>query len=288
MAKGINLELVKSPEDLGLLRRAWEHERVAFVPTMGALHEGHLSLVRQAKGLADKVLVSIFVNPLQFGPQEDLAKYPRTLDDDLILLRAAGADAAFLPATSTFYPAGFQTYVNNREMSLGLCGKVRPGHFDGVLTVVLKLLNLVRPQVALFGKKDYQQWRLIETMVRDLSLPVAIIGASTVREQDGVAMSSRNRYLSPALRAKAALIYRGLIAAKAAYALGSRDPEQLKVAFREVLAKEPDFEIQYVEVVTQEELRTPEPGGSEALVMIIACFLGGVRLIDNLELGTSA
>jgi pantoate--beta-alanine ligase len=184
-----------SLSELTDVRNGWEREgaKVVFVPTMGALHEGHMQLVRVARQHGSRVIVSIFVNPTQFGPNEDFAKYPRTLAADLELLAKEKVDAVFLPNAMSMYPDGFQTYVINKTMAKGLCGAVRPGHFEGVLTVVLKLFNLVRPHTAIFGKKDYQQWRLIERMVKDLHLPVMVLGQDTVRESDGLAMSSRNR-----------------------------------------------------------------------------------------------
>lgn len=266
--------------------RQWKDagESVAFVPTMGALHEGHLSLVRQAKDEGARVVVSIFVNPLQFGPSEDFARYPRTLKDDVEKLKTVDADIVFAPSAAEIYPVGFQTTLHNKQMARGLCGKFRPGHFDGVLTVVLKLLNIVSPNVALFGKKDYQQWRLIERMARDLDLPVEIRGSETIREHDGLAMSSRNRYMSAEEREESTLIFKGLSAAQSAWKSGERSLDVLLSKFVESIARCPRMSIQYAEIVDRFSL---EPAASKVadkdLVMIVAVLFGDVRLIDNLE-----
>ena len=282
------METVGSLAELKSIQSHWGSSKVAFVPTMGALHDGHLALVRQAKALADKVVVSIFVNPIQFGPKEDFAKYPRTVEADSQLLRSVGADALFLPTAAMMYPEGFQTYVYNKDMANILCGARRVGHFEGVLTVVAMLLNMAAPSVAIFGKKDYQQWRLIETMVRDLHLPYTVLGANTVREADGLAMSSRNRYLDAGARDQARFIYRGLVAADQAYGRGTRDVAALLAHFKNCVAAVPQLEIEYVEVLTQKDLKPPKPGMPEPAVIIAACHLAGVRLIDNLELGQPA
>lgn len=259
-------------------------ETVAFVPTMGALHDGHLSLVRQAKAEGARVIVSIFVNPLQFGPSEDFARYPRTLKDDIEKLKTVDADVVFAPSAVEIYPAGFQTGIHNKVMSAGLCGTVRPNHFDGVLTVVAKLLNIVTPDFALFGKKDYQQWRLIERMVLDMEMPVKIRGSDTVREADGLAMSSRNRYMTAEERQEAVLIFKGLTAAKSAWESGERSLSLLRGKFSECIQQCPRMTIQYAELVDRFSL---EPAASvvaeKDLVLIVAVLFGDVRLIDNLE-----
>ena len=259
-----------------------QNERIAFVPTMGALHLGHLTLVKEAKRLADRVVVSIFVNPTQFGPNEDFAKYPRTFTEDLALLAPIGVDWVFAPSAASMYPSGFQTYVTNRSLATELDGAMRPGHFDGVLTVVLKLFNLIRPDVALFGKKDYQQWRLIDTMVSDLAIPVNVIGVDTVREHDGLALSSRNRYLSDEDRLKAPLIKQGLSAARAAYQQGQRGVEELVEICQKQLMH--DFKVDYVVVRRARNLSTFGGPIDEPPVMLVAARLGTTRLIDNLEL----
>jgi pantoate--beta-alanine ligase len=258
--------------------------QVAFVPTMGALHEGHISLVNIAKKENMKVVVSIFVNPLQFGPNEDFSRYPRTLKDDIEKLQGAGAEAVFAPAAAEIYPDGFQTVVSNEKMAAGLCGRFRPGHFSGVLTVVAKLFNIVQADATFFGKKDYQQWRLIERMALDLQMPSKVIGCETVRESDGLAMSSRNRYMSTEERSQASLIYEGLTAAKQAWQSGERSSEKVMQKFSGIIAKCEKMRIQYAEIVDKFSL---EPAGAKLadtnLVMIIAVLFGDVRLIDNLE-----
>jgi pantoate--beta-alanine ligase len=276
-----------SRDELAAARARWRaaNARVALVPTMGALHEGHLSLVRAARPLADKVVVSIFVNPTQFGPNEDFSRYPRTLKADLDLLAPESVEAVFLPNTATMYPDGFQTYVHNKDMALGLCGATRKGHFEGVLTVVLKLLNLVRPHVAVFGKKDYQQWRVIERMARDIDLDVEIVGRDTLRESDGLAMSSRNRYLSPEERPQAARIYEGLRAAQAVLAGGDKSRDAALAAFRAVIAKAPGLQVEYAELRARESLAPVGETVEGPVVLATALRLGATRLIDNLEMG---
>jgi pantoate--beta-alanine ligase len=259
-------------------------EKVAFVPTMGALHEGHLSLVRQAKDEGARVVVSIFVNPLQFGPTEDFARYPRTLKEDIEKLKTVSCDAVFAPSAAEIYPANFQTSVVNREMSRGLCGRFRPGHFEGVLTIVAKLLNIVTPDVALFGKKDYQQWRLIWQMVRDLEMNCEIRGCDTVRESDGLAMSSRNRYMAADERVQASLIYQGLSHAKSLWQKGERSSQKLNDVFSQSIAQCPKMNIQYAEIVDSKTLAPMEQKVADSdLVMIVAVIFGDVRLIDNIE-----
>ena len=272
--------------ELAAQRGAWDEAgaRVAFVPTMGALHLGHLSLVRQARQLADRVLVSIFVNPAQFGPNEDFAKYPRTLAADLELLASLNVEAVFLPSAVTMYPSGFQTYIHNEGMALVLDGQSRPGHFKGVLTVVMKLLLLVRPDVAMFGKKDYQQWRLIEKMVADLCLPCRIVGGETLREVDGLAMSSRNQFLSDQQRSQATAISRGLAAAKAIYSSGERDAGKLTAACRQVLAQGQSLQVDYVELCRSGDLAAVSGEVTAPSVMLVAAKLGTTRLIDNMEM----
>ncbi len=280
------IETVLSVADMRALVGQWRStgHQVAFVPTMGALHEGHISLVNIAKKENMKVVVSIFVNPLQFGPNEDFSRYPRTLKDDIEKLQSANADAVFAPAAAEIYPDGFQTVVSNEKMAAGLCGRFRPGHFSGVLTVVAKLFNIVQADAAFFGKKDYQQWRLIERMALDLQMSTKVIGCETVRESDGLAMSSRNRYMSTEERSQASLIYEGLTAAKQAWQSGERSSEKVMQMFSGIIAKCEKMRIQYAEIVDKFSL---EPAGAKLadanLVMIIAVLFGDVRLIDNLE-----
>ena len=272
--------------ELAAQRAAWDAEgaRVALVPTMGALHLGHLSLVRLARQMADRVVVSIFVNPTQFGPNEDFAKYPRTLVADLELLASLQVEAVFLPNAATMYPDGFQTFVQNQGMALTLDGQSRPGHFQGVLTVVMKLLNLVRPDVAIFGKKDYQQWRLIEKMVADLCLPYRIAAGETLREVDGLAMSSRNRFLGDLERTHATALYRGLAAAKAAYKSGERDAQKLTSACQKILETSQVVKIDYVELRSAATLAPLSDQVTEPCVLLVAAKLGTTRLIDNMEM----
>ncbi|MFC1463039.1 pantoate--beta-alanine ligase, partial [Verrucomicrobiota bacterium] len=224
-------------------------KRIGFVPTMGYLHEGHLSLVREAKSACDVTVVSIFVNPTQFGPNEDFARYPRDRERDEGLCRAEGVDVVFAPEANEMYAADRSVWVDETSLSEGLCGAARPAHFRGVATVVAKLFNIVRPDVAVFGMKDAQQLRIIQQMVRDLDFPVEIVAAPTVREPDGLAMSSRNRYLSDAERAAALGIHRSLQVAKRRYADGERSGRTLEKVVSDVLAGAEELDVEYVEVV---------------------------------------
>ena len=258
--------------------------RISFVPTMGALHAGHASLVDEAGRRGDFTVVSVFVNPAQFGPAEDFSKYPRTLDADAALCRAHGAHCVFTPAAAALYAPDFSTFVNEELCSQGLCGDFRPGHFRGVATVVAMLFNLVQPHVAIFGAKDGQQCAVIRKMVSDLFMPVDIVVAETVREADGLALSSRNRYLSPELRAKAPALWRALLAAKAAVASGVRDPDAIRAGFELSLAGEPDFRLQYFTLADPRTMRPVtdvRPGNALAAA---AAYLGVTRLFDNLAL----
>jgi pantoate--beta-alanine ligase len=260
--------------------------RVGFVPTMGALHEGHLSLVTQAQQECTVVITSIFVNPLQFGPNEDLSKYPRPLEKDLELLCGARAHAVFVPSVEEMYPADASTVVIEESLSQVLCGAFRPGHFRGVATVVLKLFNLVQPHVAYFGQKDAQQCSVIERMVRDLEIPVRIVRGLTSRESDGLARSSRNIYLSAEERAKAPLIYRSMEKVREALRSGEQSVFTLERIGRELLESDPAFRVQYYEVRTVGGLVRPEKvEGGEAMLVAVAAHLGTTRLIDNLVLG---
>jgi pantoate--beta-alanine ligase len=271
-----------------LLRRTvadWRREGavVGFVPTMGALHEGHLSLVRLARERSDRVVASIFVNPTQFGPSEDFARYPRMPDRDGELLAGAGCDLLFLPAVETIYPPGHATFVEPAGAALGLEGDVRPGHFRGVATVVAQLLNLVTPDVAVFGEKDAQQLAVVRQLVRDLHLPVTIVPGPTVRESDGLAMSSRNAYLSPEERRAAAVLYRALAAAEALVAAGERDAAKVRDRLLAVLAAEPGARVDYVAVVDAETFQ-PIATLAGSVVVPIAVRIGATRLLDNLRL----
>lgn len=257
---------------------------VGFAPTMGYLHEGHLSLVRRARAECASVAVSIFVNPTQFGPNEDLANYPRDLERDLALLEPEGVDLVWTPTPEVMYPPGFQTWVTVDEITQPLEGALRPGHFRGVTTVVTKLFTGVMPQKAYFGQKDAQQARVIEQMTRDLNLPVDIVVCPIVREPDGLAMSSRNTYLDPEQRRAATVLYRGLLAAREAFEAGERDGERLRGIVAETVAGEPLAELQYVSCADPETLQELDSVSGRALLSM-AVFVGKTRLIDNLVLG---
>ncbi len=259
-------------------------KKLAFVPTMGALHDGHIALVKQARQTADAVIVSIFVNPTQFGPGEDFNRYPRTLTEDAKKLAEVGCDAVYLPNIATIYPDGFQTWVRNESLENQLCGASRPGHFRGVLTVVLKLFNLVRPEMALFGKKDYQQWRLIEKMVADLNVPLKVIGIDTVREPDGMAMSSRNRYLKPEERAMAVAISRGLRAAADKHKAGETSAATLTGIVAKEISSQPAIKVEYLTICDQWSLAPVGDSVKGPAVILLAAQLGTLRLIDNMEL----
>ena len=268
------------------LRARLDDERaVAFVPTMGNLHEGHLNLVRLAREHGSCVVASVFVNPLQFGPSEDFDKYPRTLEADCAKLQGL-ADVVFAPSASEMYPAQQTVFVEPPPVANELCGASRSGHFRGMATVVLKLLNIVQPQVALFGKKDYQQLHIIRQMVVQLNLPVAIVGGETVRAADGLALSSRNQYLSAGERSEAVFLYRTLQGMKQAILQGERDFERLQERAVKLLAARgwlPD----YVAVRNQSDLQPASPvqGNSvqHELVILVAARLGNTRLLDNVE-----
>jgi len=258
-------------------------ERIAFVPTMGALHAGHVALLSDARKRADRAVLSIFVNPTQFGPSEDLARYPRDLEGDLAKASSVGTDVAFVPEVKDMYDAGYQTFIHVREVSQGLCGGHRAGHFTGVATVVCKLFNIVRPHVAIFGEKDFQQLAVIRRMVVDLNLPVEIIGHPIVREPDGLALSSRNVYLSAPERASAIAIFQGLSAAREGFAAGERLASAL-VDTALTTMKDRVSRIDYVEVRDAYTLEHIERIGGPA-VILAAAFVGATRLIDNLRLG---
>jgi pantoate--beta-alanine ligase len=260
--------------------RAREETSVGLVPTMGALHEGHLSLIRRARKECGFVVVSIFVNPTQFGPREDFARYPRDLDRDLALAAQAGADLVFAPTDAAMYPPGHSTWVDVEGLTEGLCGAVRPGHFRGVCTVVAKLLNLCRPERAYFGQKDAQQLAVIRRMARDLDMGVEIVGCAIVREADGLAMSSRNAYLSPEYRGQAHVLWRSLRAAEELVAMGERDAAVIEGAVRSGLAAADLGEVEYVAVVNAGDLQPVKTIAGECLIAVAVRF-GKTRLIDN-------
>ncbi len=258
--------------------------RIGLVPTMGALHQGHLSLIKLAKRKSDFVVVSIFVNPAQFGPNEDLAKYPRDLRGDAKKCQRAGADLVFAPQVKEVYPDGFSTNVTVERLTNGLCGACRPGHFRGVATVVCKLFNMVGPEVAVFGQKDAQQAAVIKRMVKDLDLPVNIVIGPIVREPDGLAMSSRNAYLSPEERKQAAALYRALQLAKRMARNGERGAGKVKREMGKLLVREaPLGKIDYIEIVDNETLNPVGKISGRALVALAVRF-PSARLIDNILL----
>ena len=258
-----------------------EGRPVGFVPTMGALHEGHMSLVRAAMAECQPVIASIFVNPAQFGPGEDLQKYPRTFESDRSRLEETGVGYLFAPEAGEMYPQGFRTWVNVEGLSDRLEGRVRPGHFRGVTTIVLKLLEIVQPQKAFFGRKDAQQARLIQQMARDLHLDSEIIVCPIVREPDGLAMSSRNAYLNPDERRAATVLHRALDGARLAIERGERDALRLTAAIREIIGREPLARMDYVELVDAETLE-PVTRLRRTCLALLAARFGATRLIDNL------
>lgn len=274
------MQLIHTASDL---RARLQGERaIAFVPTMGNLHEGHIALVQQARSEGSCVVVSIFVNPLQFGPNEDFDKYPRTLEADCKKLQGY-SDVVFAPAVAEMYPEKQTLFVEPPPMANELCGAFRPGHFRGMATVVLKLFNLVQPQVALFGKKDYQQLAIIRQMVRQFNLPIHIVGGETVRADDGLALSSRNQYLTPGERTKSAFLYQTLTGVRNALVAGRTDLAGLEREAVQALA-EHGWQAEYVAIRAQNGLVIPE-AGERKLVILAAARMGATRLIDNLEVG---
>jgi len=266
---------------LGLQRTG---KTIGFVPTMGYLHEGHLSLVRAARKDCDLVVVSIFVNPLQFGPREDFATYPRDLERDLRLAEAEGVDYVFVPSVEEMYPQGFSTYVEvTGELTEKMCGRSRPGHFRGVTTVVMKLFQIVQPTKAYFGQKDAQQALVIRRMVQDLNVPVEVITCPIVREEDGLAMSSRNVYLNPEERKQALALPQALNAGKELVEKGERDPQKVRERILEVLQNSPGVRVDYVEVCNGENLADLEKLKGPVL-LAAAVWVGKARLIDNIYL----
>ncbi len=277
------MKVVRSVAGMARLAAGWNN-RVVLVPTMGALHAGHLSLVDHARRVAGRtgtVVVSIFVNPLQFGPKEDLARYPRPLWRDLALCRERGVDLVFHPDAEGMYAPGRSVIVDESLLTGGLCGRSRPGHFSGVCTVVAKLFNLVRPHAAVFGQKDYQQLAIIRRLVRDLNFPLEIIPSETVREPDGLALSSRNVYLTPEERAQAPVLRRALLLAGKRVRNGERDAEALRTALERELATAPLARVDYAEAVDADDLQPVARVERPALLALAVCF-GRTRLIDNL------
>lgn len=279
------IPIANTVNDLRALVGAWKKEglRIGLAPTMGYLHEGHLSLIERAAKETDRVVVSIFVNPMQFGPNEDLGNYPRDLERDLKLCEAAGAHLVFHPEPSVMYPPDFHTKVEVPDLTRGLCGKSRPTHFVGVCTVVCKLFNIVAPDRAYFGQKDAQQLAVIRRMTRDLDIPTQIVGCPIVREADGLAKSSRNVYLRPEERVAALVLNRSLRLAENAVAKGEKDSRALTALIRSAMAEEPLVREDYIEIVDPDSMR-PLPSVAGPTLVAVAAYVGKARLLDNILL----
>jgi len=276
------MEVIQKPEEMQKrsLELRSQGKTIGFVPTMGYFHEGHLSLMRRARQECDVVVISIYVNPLQFGPREDFDRYPRDLQRDLKMAEEVGVDIVFAPSDEDMYPEGYQTFVEVTELTRSLEGFYRPGHFRGVTTVVAKLFNIVLPHKAYFGEKDFQQLRVVQRMVRDLNFPIEIVPCPTVRETDGLAMSSRNTYLNPEERKAATVLHQALKAADELFKSGERNVANLKAKVWEVLAMEPLARPQYVEIVDTQTLE-PVFIVDRPAVILLAVFIGQARLIDE-------
>ncbi len=276
------IELIEKPKEMQNFSESLRlsGKKIVFVPTMGYLHEGHLTLMREGRKRGDILVVSIFVNPTQFGPGEDYDRYPRDLERDIKLMEDIPVDIVFHPSVEDMYPEGYQTYVEVTEITKYLCGRSRPGHFRGVTTVVAKLFNIVKPHIAIFGMKDYQQLKVIERMVKDLNFDIEIVGVPIVREEDGLAMSSRNTYLSPEERVKALSIYRALEKAKELFRKGERNADKI----RDLVSSMLEGEIDYVSVCDPESFEELDVIKDKAL-LAVAVKIGKARLIDNTILG---
>ena len=279
------MEVIRTPQEMQqrALQAKRAGHRIGVVPTMGYLHDGHLSLMQLIRSRCDLLVVTIFVNPIQFNQATDLDSYPRDEEGDFAKCRENGADIIFSPEVPQMYPEGFQSEVQVKEVSKGLCGATRPGHMQGVSTVVTKLFNLTQPDITAFGKKDYQQWRMIRRMVKDLDFPIEIVGGETFREPDGLAMSSRNANLDPKSREKAILLYQTLQKINDAVKHGEKDCERLTSEARKTIESAGDFSLDYLEIRSRENLTLLDTI-SEPAVALVAAFIGCVRLIDNLEL----
>ena len=257
---------------------------IGLVPTMGALHEGHLSLIEYARTLCDELVVSIFVNPLQFNQESDLDNYPRTWDADLAACASLGTDVIYAPNPGTMYPEGYQSKVEVGELTASMEGECRPGHFSGMTTVVAKLFNAVRPRLAVFGEKDFQQLAVVKRMALDLDMGIEVVGRPTVREPDGLAMSSRNKHLSPQERSEALCIWRGLDRARRSFASGERDVEKLLAAARLEIESSPKAKLEYLELVNPDTLQPVEGAATAGSRICVAMWMGKTRLIDNAAL----
>jgi pantoate--beta-alanine ligase len=281
------LEIIKrTPQMKSLARRlAEEGNRIGFVPTMGALHNGHLSLMQRARQMSDIVVVSIFINPIQFGPTEDLDRYPRDLARDAELCMTRGVDYIFAPLIDEIYPEDFSTYVIVEGLSDRLCGASREGHFRGVTTVVTKLVNIVKPQYTFLGRKDAQQAIIVKRMIADLSMDTEIVVCPIVRDEDGLALSSRNAYLAPDERAAATVLHRALEKAQVLYGGGERDAAAIQRAMEELVATEPLVRVDYIQIVNTRDLEPLQTLSDEQTILIaVAAFVGKTRLIDNVVL----
>jgi len=279
------MEIVNHPRDMQAASLAWrqQHQTIALVPTMGYFHEGHLSLMRYARERGDRLVVSLFVNPTQFGPSEDLDRYPRDLERDAALAREVGVDVLYTPNASQMYPEGYQTYVSVEDVSQGLCGASRPGHFRGVATVVLKLFNQVLPHLAVFGEKDYQQLVVIKRMVADLDVPVEVEGRPIVRETDGLALSSRNTYLSREERQAALCLFQALTRARDMAASGEHQADNILSHVKQTITSTPGTRLDYAVLVDPDSLQSVDTiRGSARLA--VAAWVGDTRLIDNMLL----
>ena len=282
----MSLSIIESAAPMQQQALAWraENKRIGFVPTMGYLHDGHVSLMRLLRSRCDILITSIFVNPMQFGPQEDFAQYPRDLQRDMKLCENAGVDVVFYPQVEDMYPKNFHTHIEVEYLTETLCGPWRPGHFRGVATVVCKLFNIVQPHLAAFGQKDAQQVVVIERMVQDLNLPVEIVVGPTLREPDGLAMSSRNVYLSPAERQQATALYHALTLAERMLRDGERDSTQIISAMKSLIQREVAAPvIEYIEIVDRATLHALQPVAGD-IIVALAVRIGKTRLIDNFML----
>ena len=282
------MQVIKDLQEMQNLALEWQArgDRIVLVPTMGFFHQGHLSLMEYGRTRGDHLVVSIFVNPTQFGPKEDLDRYPRDFARDCDLAREVGVDLIFAPAADQMYPAGYQTFVVVTEVTKGLCGTSRPGHFQGVATVVLKLFNLVRPQVAVFGEKDYQQLVTLQRLVTDLNLPVEVVGRPLVREVDGLALSSRNVYLSPAERRSALKLSQAMFTARELTEKGERSRQNLLAVLQPIFSGDSNITVDYLTLVDDQTLEEiAEINGRARLA--VAARVGPTRLIDNIMLEVS-
>jgi pantoate--beta-alanine ligase len=279
------MQVISDLEEMQNLALEWQArgDSIALVPTMGFFHQGHLSLMNYARTRGDHLVVSIFVNPTQFGPQEDLSRYPRNFTRDCDLAREVGVDLIFAPAADQMYPVGYQTFVTVTEVTKGLCGASRPGHFQGVATVVLKLFNLVRPQVAIFGEKDYQQLVTLQRLVIDLNLPVEVVGRPLVREADGLALSSRNVYLSPEERQRALKLSRAMFMAREMTEKGERSRQNILAALQPIFVGDSTITIEYLVLVDNQTLAEITHINNRAR-LAVAARVGSTRLIDNILL----